>query len=99
MSEIKIGDYAIVRGAYRWDLIEVASKTSRQFKGRAAGYSGYVRTIRAEDCVYCGGEEKARLLHERLTSSDNLCDDERRKSFERRDKRNAELLAAAKGAK
>lgn len=94
---MKPGDFAIVVGQFGWELIEVASTTARQFKGAKLG-SRYIRTIHIEDCKFFGGEAEARKLFERLTSSGALCDEEILRARERRNKRNAELIASAKSA-
>lgn len=99
MSMMQPGDFAIVPGQFGWELIEVISTTARQFKGNKIGYSRYTRTVRMEDCSFFGSEAAVRLLHERLKSSDALCDEECKKSNERRVRRNTDLIAAAELSK
>lgn len=103
MSEVKhvtpvSGQYAVVKGHYRWSLIAVRSVTEKQFKG-LDDYFGHqrLRTFAIRDCRYCGDEESARILLDRLTSSDAQCDNEKRKAHERREKRNEALIAKAGG--
>lgn len=90
------GQFAVVKTTYRWILFRVEYATEKQMKGTEDGYT-LLRTVPLNQCMYFGDEAPARLLRDRLVSSDAQHDDENRKANERRSKRNAELISAAKG--
>src|SRR5687768_5698267 len=96
----KPGQFAVIISQFnKWDLIAVQSATTKQFEGVSVWYGGgYERTIPIRDCVYCGDEASARLLHERLVSSEAQRTDEQRKAGERCRARNELLIAAAVAA-
>jgi hypothetical protein len=89
----RVGDYVVERGSYGYELHQVSA-----VKGKICTYARYgtrVGNIRMDAIVFAGDEPSARALHERLKSSHALCEDERRKSHERKLKRDAEYISDA----
>lgn len=99
MSEAKpiAGQWAVVKSPYSWGLYRVVSVTAKQFKGVDPVWGKRENTVQLYNCVYCSDEVSARKLRDQLISSEAQFNEERRKAGERRIKRDAELIEAAKG--
>lgn len=93
---INEGDFAVIRRRYNWAVLGVSKVTDKQIKAFGE-WSSRDHTYQRHAVVFAGPEEDARRLYERLTSSEALCRDDERRANERRNKRNAELIAKARG--
>jgi len=93
-----VGLFAVSRGNYGWVLCEITEVKNVTIKATEVGSWNRKRTINKKDCVFAGPASAARTLHEKLVSSYALCDDERRRSVERRIARDAALIAASKSS-
>ena len=95
MIELKPGDFAVLHRTWKWIAVKVEKVTALQFKA-SGEWGSRANTYQRGQVEYAGPEDKARALVERLTSSEALCDDERRRAIERRTKRNQDLIAEAR---
>lgn len=91
------GHFAVLRRRYRYVVLQVSSVTAKQFKAPGE-WSSREHTYQRGDVIFAGEEADAKLLTERLKSSDALCANEKRLADERCEKRNADLIAKARGA-
>lgn len=59
---IKVGDFAIVRGSYRNLMLEVKGVREKTF----LGYDHYMHTVAYNRVVYSGSKHKVQQLYEKL---------------------------------
>lgn len=100
MSEntFTIGAFVVVEGSFGWHLLRITEIKKATIKAIEEHSFAYSRTISKATCRFVGTKEAATVLYERLTSSRALCNEERRKSSERREARDARLIVDALSA-
>lgn len=91
-----VGAFIVVDGSFGWHLLKITEVKKATLKATEEGSRfGYARTINKASCLFVGSKDTASALCERLTSSRALCNEERRKSNERREERDKRLIADA----
>lgn len=94
---IALGQYVVVNGTWRYETGKVLRMTAQYLwyskEYRAGGQRGAKDRV-----VFCGAEDTAKSLLEKLTSSCALHDQERHAATARMEKRNAALIAAARSS-
>jgi len=94
--QIKDGDWVIERGRFGgFECRQVIKVSKAVIFCSQVPYGGH-RRIRIDEVLYSGDEATAKKMLERLVSSKSLYDDECRRSYQRRSKRDAEILGIAK---
>src|SRR5580692_5945796 len=96
MIEIKAGEWFVERN---WSyLVRKAIRVTKQTIFYIdAIWNNKERLVRIDKVVFsCPDEQMAKLVAERLMSSDSLCSEERRNAELRRQDRNAKIIAAAR---
>ena len=89
--QIKDGDWVIERGRFGFECRKVVKVSKAVIFCDRTPYVGH-RRVRVDEVLYSGDEATAKKLLERLISSQALYDDECRRSYERKSKRDAEIL-------
>ena len=97
MVEIKAGDWVVVADRWRHQVYCTTKATAKCFWYADTDYNGNPKERRHDSqcVVFAGRREVAKKLCEQLTSSNALDGEDRRRSAERREKRDAEYIDAA----
>lgn len=90
-----VGAFVVVDGSYGWHLLRITEVKKATLKAVDENWLSYTRTVNKAACRFVGTKEAATALHERLTSSRSLCNDEHRKSTKRMEERDRKIIADA----
>jgi hypothetical protein len=94
MIKPKDGDFVVVQS--RWETaVRKVIRISASIYYYDDGYFNRERRARQDEIIFAGDEASAKLLCERLKSSEAQYQDECNKSILRREKRDAEFIAKA----
>lgn len=93
-----INQWVIVGTPYSWEIQEIVEVKNTVLKTMDDNGWKRINTVNKHKCVYCGSEDQARKLLERLISSESLCFKECRDSSERRNSRDSKLISDARAA-
>lgn len=85
--------YAVHFDGYRWECLPIVRVTAQKV---ICGNGKRERHLRRDDVPLVMAEDTARKVVERLTSSESLLAEDRRKAGLRRDERNAKIIEGAR---
>jgi hypothetical protein len=93
-NEMKAGDWAVIRDSWATYVREIERVTDKCVYA-GGEYSSRAHRHDRHKILFAGPEAVAQLLANRLVSSHAQCNEDCRKAQERRDRRDADLIAKA----